>query len=273
MHERISVNQLCFPGASLAQLAEYWRGLGARRVSFIAPPLLAADASPAQQLVASNGYQVETIAHFFMPGQQLTLNQESWQAARTQLSQLIAIAEKLGARSIYMLTGGRGSLSWEQAAEAFSAAIQPCVARARDAGVALAIENASPLYADLHIAHSLRDTVALAEMAGIGVCVDLFGCWTEAGLRQSIERAMPRCPVIQISDYVYGDRALPSRAVPGDGAIPLQQLLEWVLAAGYAGAFDLELIGPRIDGEGHLAAARRAAEQVGQMLRDLGELP
>lgn len=270
MHERISVNHLCFPGASLSQFAGYWRELGARRVSFTSPPLLAADPSPVQQALASGDYQVETIAHLFMPGQHLTANEESWQTARTQLAQLIAIAAKLGARSIYMLTGGHGSLSWEQAAESFSAAVAPCVAQARDAGVALLIENASPLYADAHIAHSLRDTVALAEMAGIGVCIDLFGCWSEAALRQSIERAIPRCHVIQVSDYVYGDRALPSRAVPGDGAIPLQRLLEWALAAGYTGAFDLELIGPRIDREGHLAAARRAAEQVGKMLHSLG---
>jgi sugar phosphate isomerase/epimerase len=270
MHERVSVNQLCFPGASLSQLPAYWRDLSARRVSFLSPPLLGEDLSPVQQSLAGSEYQVETIAHFFMPGQQLTPHEESWQRARTQLTQLIAIAAKLGAKSIYMLTGGRGSLTWEQAAEAFGAAVEPCVAQARDAGIALAIENASPLYADAHIAHSLRDTVALAEMAGIGVCIDLFGCWTEAGLRQSIERTMPRCHVIQVSDYVYGDRALPSRAVPGDGVIPLQQLLEWALAAGYAGAFDLELIGPRIDREGHLAAVRRAAEQVGKTLRSLG---
>jgi sugar phosphate isomerase/epimerase len=270
VHERISVNHLCFQGASLSQLADYWRELGARRVSFISPPLLTADLSSVQQLLASGAHQVETIAHLFMPGEHLTPSEESWRGARTQLTQLISLAEKLGARSIYMLTGGHGSLTWEQAAEAFSSAVAPCVSQARDAGIALAIENALPLYADAHIAHSLRDSVALAEMAGIGVCIDLYGCWTEAGLHETIKRAIPRCHVIQVSDYVYGDRALPSRAVPGDGAIPLQRLLEWALTAGYTGAFDLELIGPRIDNEGHLPAARRAAEQVGKMLQALG---
>ena len=132
------------------------------------------------------------------------------------------------------------------------------------------IENALPLYADYHIAHSLRDTLALAEMAGIGVCIDLFGCWTEAGLRASIERAIPRCNLIQLSDYVYGDRSLPSRAVPGDGAIPLQRILDWMLAAGYTGAFDLELIGPRIDKEGHLEAVRRTGDYLGKILSSLG---
>jgi hypothetical protein len=42
------------------------------------------------------------------------------------------------------------------------------------------------------------------------------------------------------------------------------------LKAGYAGAFDLELIGPRIDAEGRLEAVRRAASNVGEMLRALG---
>ena len=269
MHDRISVNHLCFPGTSLSQFASHWRELAPRRISFISPPLLAADTTPVQQALASGNYQVETIAHIFMSSQLMPL-EETWQTARAQLTQLIAIAEKLGAQSIYMLTGGHGSLTWEQAADAFCAAVAPCVVQARDAGIGLGIENALPLYADLHIAHSLRDTVALAEMAGIGVCIDLFGCWSEAALQASIQRAMPRCQVVQVSDYVYGDRSLPSRAVPGDGAIPLQRLLEWVLAAGYMGAFDLELIGPRIDSEGHLAATHRAAEQVGGMLRSLG---
>lgn len=267
MHERISVNHLCFQGASLSEFAGHWRKLGAHRVSFMSPSLLQlADLLPMKQLLT--GYRVETIAHVFVSGQ-LTPHEEYWQSARSQLTQVIAVAEKLGARSIYMLTGGHGSLTWEQAAEAFSAAVAPCVVRARDAGIALAIENASPLYADMHIAHSLRDTVALAEMADIGVCMDLYGCWTEAGLRASIERAIPRCHVVQVSDYVFGDRALPSRAVPGDGAIPLQRMMEWALAAGYTGGFDLELIGPRIDREGSLVAVRRAAEQVGKILDGL----
>jgi sugar phosphate isomerase/epimerase len=270
MHERISVNQLCFPGADFAQLAGHWRVLGPRRVSLISPPLLGQDFSALRQALAGGGYGLETIAHYFLPGQVLTQREEDWQPARASLAQLIGIAQQLGARSIYMLTGGHGALDWEQAAQAFAAAIAPCVAQARQAGITLMIENASALYADAHIAHSLRDAVTLAELAGIGVCIDLFGCWTEAGLRATLERAVARCGVIQVSDYVYGDRALPSRAVPGDGAMPLRRMLEWTLAAGYAGAFDLELIGPRIGREGHLEATRRAADRLGSMLQSFG---
>jgi sugar phosphate isomerase/epimerase len=270
MHERISVNSMCFPGAGFGEVGGYWQELGARRVSFISPPLLAEGVGPARDALARGRYRVETIAHPFMSGRHLESREESWSDARAELTRLIEAAAELGGRSIYMLTGGHGSLTWEQAAECFCRAITPCVARAEEAGIALLIENALPLYADLHIAHSLRDTVTLAEMAGIGVCIDLFGCWTEAGLRTSIERAIPRCNLVQLSDYVYGDRSLPSRAVPGDGAIPLERILDWVLCAGYAGAFDLELIGPRIDKEGHLEAVQRTGDRLGGILSSLG---
>jgi len=270
MHERLSVHSICFGNASLGELAGCWDALGVRRVSLSSAQLPDGDLAPARDLLAAGGYQLETITHPFLAGRALESREESWREARAALARTIDVAAGLGARSIYMLTGGHGDLTWEQAAQAFTAALAPCVAQARDAGVVLMIENAPWLYADLHIAHSLRDTVTLAEMADIGVCIDLYSCWTEAGLRTSIERAMPRCHLVQVGDYVYGDRALPARAVPGDGAIPLRTILSWILAGGYAGIFELELLGPRIDREGHLAAARRAAQYMSAMLEALG---
>jgi len=73
-----------------------------------------------------------------------------------------------------------------------------------------------------------------------------------------------------LSDYVLGDRALPGRAVPGDGTIPLEAFVAKTLAGGYARGFDLELIGPRIDHEGRLQSARRACDVVGELLDRLG---
>lgn len=270
LHERISPGETSFYGASLDELAAYWRQLSPRCVSFVSWTLLAAEPASLRSLIDEGGYRVETITHVFLTNRPLTEDERDWGQARSELSRLIDVAKQIGARSIYLLTGGHGNLSWEQAAAAFCAAIAPCAAQAQAAGVLLLIEPASPLHADLSITHSLRDTAELAEMAGIGVCIDLFACWTEAGLRRTIERVAPRCGIVQVSDYVYGDRSLPSRAVPGDGAIPLRRLLDWILSAGYGGAFDLELIGPRIEREGRLQAVSRAADHLGETLRSLG---
>lgn len=269
MHDRISIHEVCFLGNTPAQLADIWCELGAGRVSLIPSTALADNPALLRAALKASGCRAESITHVFT-SRPLSSEAAQWRASRTALSQMIEAASRIGAGSIYMLTGGRGTLTWEQAAEAFSDAIAPCVTQARDAGVALMIETAQPLYADCHIAHSLRDAAMLAEMVDIGVCIDLFHCWTEAGLRESMARAMPRCGLIQVSDYVYGDRALPARAVPGDGALPLQQLLGWALDAGYRGAFELELLGPRIEREGAVTAVSRAAQVLQRMLGELG---
>jgi sugar phosphate isomerase/epimerase len=269
MHERISINSLCFPGAGLPEMAAHWRELGPRRVSLVSA-LLGEDPSVPRAVLEEGGYRFESTTYLFWEGRHADARGETWAEERAKLSRVIDAVAALGGRSINMMTGGHGDLAWEQAAESFCAAIAPCVARADAAGVRLTIEAAPPLYADLHLTHSLRDTLTLAERAGIGVCIDVFSCWAEAGLEQTIADAMPRCGLIQVADYVYGDRSVPSRAVPGDGSIPLRRILERALSAGYTGAFDLELIGPRIDAEGRLGATRRAAGRLDDLLRSLG---
>lgn len=253
MHDRISVHSVSFLGAPLRELQSHWEALGVRRLSLIDTQL----AEPGlADLVAQHRYSVDSVYHLF--------------TSTAELTRVIDAAAAVDARVIYMLTGGRGELSWEQAADRFCAGVAPCVGHAESAGVALAIENASALYADLHIAHTLRDTVTLASMAGVGVCIDLFHCWAEAGLAELLAQAMPITRQIQLSDYVLGDRALPARAVPGDGAIPIERFVELALAGGYPHGFDLELIGPRIEREGRFEASRRACETVSGMLERLG---
>ncbi|MFT3928872.1 MAG: TIM barrel protein [Spongiibacteraceae bacterium] len=266
-HNRLSVNQICFPGATIAQLESYWQQLQLQRVSCLST-LLENDDGVLADVLSRNRFQLETIAHVFLSSGNLSIS-ESVQAGRARLTELIRKAEQVNAHSIYMMTGGRGNLSWEQAADSFSEAIAPCIEQAKNAGIKLAIENAPAVYADVTLAHTLRDAIALAEMAGIGICIELFACWAEAGLRELFERALPRCVLVQVSDYVYGDRALPARAVPGDGVIPLRQIVEWLQGIGYRGAFDLEIIGPRIDREGCFPAAQRAANYLDQILREL----
>ena len=100
----------------------------------------------------------------------------------------------------------------------------------------------------------------LAEQAGIGVCIEYFLLLDGAAAERDDRRAMQRCHLVQVSDYVLGDRALSCRAVPGDGVIPLERIIGWILEAGFTGAFDLELIGPRIDKEGHYQAVRRTSD-------------
>ncbi len=269
MHPRISVNNLCFAGSDLASDIERWRALQASQIGVQTLKMRHEGWDPSVALLGSSGFRIATFVHPFMLTNGLDRS-DLIESSRQELSRTLGAAQTLGASTVYMTTGGHGGLSWEDDAERFAAAVAPCAEKARRSGVSLLIETAPALYADLHIAHTLRDTVQLAEQAGLGVCVDIFSCWTEPQLRQTIGRAMPRCHLVQVSDHVLGDRALPCRAVPGDGVIPLERIIGWILEAGYTGAFDLELLGPRIDKEGHYEAVRRTCDWLTRLLTRLG---
>jgi sugar phosphate isomerase/epimerase len=270
MHPRLCVHAVSFPVTGFSDLLNCWRDVGAHRVSLSSYQILNEDLAAARQSLDGGGLALECITHPFLGPHPLEAREASWLEPRKALNQVIDAAKVLGARSIYMLSGGHGLLTWEDAASVFRDAIAPCVEHAKASGIKLAVENSAALYTDIHLAHTLRDTVTLAEIAGVGVCMDFFACWAEAGLRESIARALPRCHLVQVCDYADGDRSLPSRAVPGDGAIPIQRILDWTLQAGYTGYYDLELVGPRIVREGPVAAVRRGADVVGEMLRALG---
>jgi sugar phosphate isomerase/epimerase len=110
--------------------------------------------------------------------------------------------------------------------------------------------------------HRLSDTTKVARKAGITVIPDIFACWVDADIEEAIAEAGPSISLIQISDHVYGDRGLPCRAVPGDGAIPFGRLVPAFEAAGFTGYYDLEIIGPRMQAEGQDQGLRRAADHI-----------
>ncbi len=188
------------------------------------------------------------------------------QAERERLMATIEVAHALKARAICMTTGPRGDLSWSDAAAKFALELAPCVEYARRVGVTLGAEPTSHLYADVSIVHRLADVADVATRAGIATGIDLFACWTDADLESTLKGVGANCAFVQISDYVLGDRGLPCRAVPGDGAIPLERLLTILIDAGFRGPFDLEIIGPRLEREGRARGLKRAIDHVAGIL-------
>lgn len=264
MHPRVSLHQVAFMNEPTAQFLDFCCDIGVQHCT-LATPLLQNEAE--RDAARRAGVSIGCVNHPFAVHPDLERDSG---AATESLLDAVAIAAAVDAPSIYLLTGGRGALSWEQAAERFAELVGPARDAAQAAGVTLLVENASAFNADIHIAHSLPDATRLAQIAGIGVCVELHACWTEAGLRENLAGAMPLTGLVQVSDYVLGDRTSPCRAVPGDGTIPLEAILRDVLDLGYEGLFDLELVGPRIDAEGAAAACTRAAQYLSDLLDRLG---
>lgn len=268
MHPRVCLHQVGFLSESTPAFIAFCRQIGVRHMTLANPYMLGpAVLDEALAALAEGGTSATNIAQPF--ARYPNLEQDSGGAAEN-LSTAMDAAAALGVANIYLVSGARGGLDWEEAATRFAELIAPCRDDAAARGIALMVETANLLNADIHIAHTLDDTIRLAELAGIGVCLDLGACWFEGGLAGKFRRAAPTTGLVQVSDYVLGDRSTPCRAVPGDGVVPLDRLLGQLLDLGYAGVFDIELTGPRIEAEGHRAAFRRAAENLSEILARLG---
>ena len=170
----------------------------------------------------------------------------------------IDVAAALGDAPCYFVSGPAPSrMPSDHAFELLVDALAPVVSYARERGVTLAIETSSTSTRDLGFVHSLDDAVELSRRAEVGVCVELQNCWYDCHLRRMFREHVERFAIVQVNDFTVGDGARLNRRVPGDGDMPVEWLLGELLDAGYAGPFELEVVGPRIEEEGYPDAIER----------------
>jgi sugar phosphate isomerase/epimerase len=194
---------------------------------------------------------------------------EQWERQRERLVRALETGNRVNAGCLVFTTGPAGPLPWDEAADALETALAPVIVEARALGIPFAVEHTNSLRVDVGFVHSLHDVVDLARRLGTGVCMEINACWAERGLAVTIADAIDVIRLVQVSDFAVGTLATPDRLVPGDGDIPLGRILGQVIAAGYAGVFDLELIGPKIDAEGYASAVPRAVDALSALLDDL----
>lgn len=267
MHPRVSVSGLCFPELSATGAIAAIAGLGVASASLTGAKVRESGAGAVAAASRRHGVKIVTTTGALGPG---LSSAEASGASLSRARQDIDLAAQVGATVMYGLVGPRIADRWDACADAYVNAVGGLADYAADRNVTLAIEPTSWLYADLTFIHSFHDATLVAPRVGMGICLDAFHVWTEAGLREEIGEHAALIAHVQLSDMVPGSRALPCRAVPGDGDVPLAAVVRWLLEAGYPGVFDCELNGPAIDAEGHSAAAARTANWLDALLAELG---
>jgi sugar phosphate isomerase/epimerase len=267
VHPRVAVSGLCFPRLSATEAIEAIAGLGAASASLTGAKVRESGAGDVLVAARRRGVNIVTTTGT------LALDLSSGQASAASLGRARAdvdLAAAVGARVMYGLVGLRTTDCWDACADAYVNAAGELAGYAAGRGVTLAIEPTSWLYADLTFIHTFHDALLVAPRAGMGICLDAFHVWTEAGLHDEIAAHPGLVAHVQLSDMTRGSRALPCRAVPGEGDVPLAAVVRWLLDAGYPGVFDCELNGPAIDAIGHHTAAAQAANWLDKLLKELG---
>lgn len=272
MHPRLTVNERAFHEANtLADDLHAFERAGVERVGLSWSKVDIAGGAPAARRDAL------AVTHVALGPLVRIGDPDAVEADRALLRRAVEHTAQLGASLLYGTTGAAPELPWDDAAARFANVLEPIVEYADSLGVAILTEATQLLNADISMVFSLPDSVELARRAGIGVCLDLQHCWGERTLRKSIQDATDEVQLVQFSDFVpqrkirHWPRGVPGpkggtfpyRGVPGDGVIPLERLLGWVLESGYNGRFDLELAPEDgVDGAERLKRAVQIASEL-----------
>jgi sugar phosphate isomerase/epimerase len=226
-------------GISIAKLEQYGVARAARRLR---------EAGLAVSCLTSSG--------FFPLG-----DEAGERAALERTRTHIEAAAELRAGCLFVLPGSGRSLSWEEAAARSRPLLATLLPAAERVGVRLAIEPVSQLRMDLAFLHSFDEALDLAdEFASpwLGVVLELNNAWIERRLYENIRTRTGRIAIVQVSDFKVGTLCASERVVIGDGDIPLRRICRALAEAGYAGWYDLELLGPAIEAEGYASVVPRA---------------
>lgn len=263
MHPRVSLSAISTFSWTLDEDLAFYEEAGITAIGASLAKLEAAGLDAGARRLNDAGLRVTNLIGI---GPFVLSDRSQWDGQRDRVRRAVDAADAVGAECLILTTGPAGSLAWDDAADALAEALEPVIAEVQAREIPFGLEHTNSLRVDVGFVHTLRDVVDLARRLGIGVCVELNACWAERGLADTVRDGIDTFRIVQVSDFGIGTLSTPNRLVPGDGDIPLERLLGDLLAAGYPGAFDLELIGPRIDEEGYANASRRAIDRVGALL-------
>jgi sugar phosphate isomerase/epimerase len=267
MHDRLSVSAVSSWRASFDDDLAMWERLGIGHVGLSLRKCEEVGLEHAVRRVRDAGLRVSNVVEC---GWCELADPGTWRAYRDRLLAAVDAMRAVEAPVLVLTTGPAVPLEWDDAARALGEVLDPVLAAANAASVRVAIENTSAMRLDLSFATTLRDTVDLADRLGAFVCVELKSCWAERGFAPTVARAVDRIAHVQCSDALVGSLTTPDRLVPGDGDIPLATRFGALARAGYAGAFEIEMVGPRIEEEGYAPAIRRAVARIDDLLGEAG---
>ena len=262
MHPRLSVSAVSSWRWTLDEDLAFWQESGIDHVGLSFRKLEEAGFDRAVERIAAAGVRVSNIVEL---GWWDLARQDTWSLQQHRLGRAVEAAARLGG-CLVLTTGPALGIDWDDAAVRFADALAPVRSAAAPSGVAITVEHTGPLRLDLSFCTSFADGVELARRCEIGLCMEINSCFAERDLGRAIADAADVLEHVQLSDFVIGSLCTPDRAVPGDGDIPLTRIVEHLHAAGYDRAFELELVGPRIEQEGYASAILRGVEYLDALL-------
>jgi sugar phosphate isomerase/epimerase len=249
--DRLSLNQATVKHLSLEEAAALCARHGIPAIGVWRDRVAEVGLARARTVVRAAGLHVSSLCRggFFTRD-----DAEGRRAARADNRAAVAEAAELGADTLILVCGGLipGSRDLGLARRMVADGIGDLVPEAQRLGVRLGIEPLHPMFcADRCVIASLGEAVDLAlrfPADAVGVVVDTYHVWWDAGLADEIARAAGRVVGYQVCDWVLPlpQDTMLGRGHLGDGVIDFAPISAAVTAAGYDGFVEVEIFNAEV---------------------------
>jgi sugar phosphate isomerase/epimerase len=163
-----------------------------------------------------------------------------------RLEQAFLDAAELGSPTFLFIAGPLTDRSGPQADEQVIEALAGVHLRTAGSGVQAMLEPLHPIARDLSYVHTVGHAVRLArQVEGVGIVLDLGASWWEHDLVEAVSAHLDLLLCVQITG-VSADQLVERRyrrtRCSEDGAVPVEVLVRGLVAAGYDGWFEHEVL-------------------------------
>lgn len=159
----------------------------------------------------------------------------------------IQTAVALRCPTIVVYSGPRGGHTYSHSRRLFSDAITELIPLAAESGVTLALEPMHPGCAsEWTFLTQLDDALEMIARLGrpeLKLVLDLYHVGMEERLCERIPSILDKIALVQMGDLRQPPQGEQNRCRLGEGIVPLREILAVLQSDGYAGYYDIELLG------------------------------
>lgn len=169
-------------------------------------------------------------------------------------------AAAIGADCVYLITGPRGNLSWEEAAKRTEAMAQELLIEAKKRHLRIALEPVHPMRQDLTFVNTAADAYSIVKAVNdkeFGYVFDCWHLWWSRDVMDVIKHSAKKMFAVQLDDHKPNSNRTMDRAMLGKGIIPLKEILPAIEKGGYQGYYDVEIIADDLKAMGYDVALKQ----------------
>jgi sugar phosphate isomerase/epimerase len=162
----------------------------------------------------------------------------------------LEIAKEIGAEFLLIVAGPITGNSIRQSMKYVRRAMDALVPYAEKIGIKMALEAIHPVdigrWSVITTLNQALSVIKEYDSPNLGLLLDLYNSWWEPDICENIKKADNKILGVHIADWEVPTLTVDSRVLPGQGIIPLRDLIGHIESVGYQGCYDVEIFSKEI---------------------------